>query len=102
MSRLTSTGACNVTEFADEAAVRRTHAVPYRPATSRVSLTPEKEDYMYGQNGVGAAIGTATGGAALAATGGTALGWIVLAAMLFVISGVAVFRLATRGKRVTA
>ncbi|EFL33658.1 predicted protein [Streptomyces viridochromogenes DSM 40736] len=57
---------------------------------------------MYGQNGVGAAIGTATGGAALAATGGTALGWIVLAAMLFVLGGVAVFRTATRGKRVTA
>jgi hypothetical protein len=57
---------------------------------------------MYGQNGVGAAIGTASGGAALAATGGTALGWIVLAAMLLVIGGVAVFRTATRGKRVTA
>ncbi|GAA2764129.1 ComC/BlpC family peptide pheromone/bacteriocin [Streptomyces sp. A244] len=57
---------------------------------------------MYGQNGVGAAIGTATGGAALAATGGTALGWIVLAAMLLVIGGVAAFRLASRGKRVTA
>ncbi|CAL9304462.1 hypothetical protein ABZ568_04525 [Streptomyces olindensis] len=57
---------------------------------------------MYGQNGVGAAIGTATGGAALAATGGTALGWIVLAAMLLVIGGVAVFRTATRGKRATA
>jgi hypothetical protein len=57
---------------------------------------------MYGQNGVGGVIGTATGGAALAATGGTALGWIVLGAMLLVLSGAAVFRLATRGKRVTA
>lgn len=57
---------------------------------------------MYGQNGAGAAIGTAAGGAALAATGGTALGWIVLAAMILVISGLAVFRLATRGKRVPA
>ncbi|MFJ7905248.1 hypothetical protein ACIQ6V_32990 [Streptomyces sp. NPDC096198] len=57
---------------------------------------------MYGQNGVGAAIGTATGGAALAATGGTGLGWIVLGAMLLVLSGVTVFRLATRSKRVTA
>ncbi|MEU2746638.1 hypothetical protein ABZ613_10095 [Streptomyces collinus] len=57
---------------------------------------------MYGQNGVGAAIGTATGGAALAATGGTALGWIVLAAMLLVIGGVAAFRMASRRKRVTA
>ncbi|MFE8962317.1 hypothetical protein [Streptomyces iakyrus] len=57
---------------------------------------------MYGQNGVGAAIGTATGGAALAATGGTALGWIVLAAMLLVIGGVAAFRLASRSQRVTA
>ncbi|MFF3511179.1 hypothetical protein [Streptomyces sp. NPDC002573] len=57
---------------------------------------------MYGHNGVGTAIGTATGGAVLAATGGTALGWIVLGAMLLVISGVAVFRLATRGKRATA
>ncbi|MEU1570112.1 hypothetical protein ABZ519_02885 [Streptomyces collinus] len=57
---------------------------------------------MYGQNGVGAAIGTATGGAALAATGGTALGWIVLAAMLLVIGGVGAFRMASRGKRVTA
>lgn len=57
---------------------------------------------MYGQNGVGAAIGSATGGAALAATGGTALGWIVLGAIVLVIGGVAVFRTATRGKRVTA
>ncbi|MFJ9731297.1 hypothetical protein ACIRUL_08060 [Streptomyces sp. NPDC101171] len=57
---------------------------------------------MYGQNGAGTAIGTAAGGAALAATGGTALGWIVLAAMLTVLSGVLVFRLATRGKRVAA
>ena len=57
---------------------------------------------MYGQNGVGAAIGTATGGAALAATGGTALGWIGLKPMLLVIGGAAAFRLATRGRRVTA
>ncbi|MER6075320.1 hypothetical protein ACFYZB_35520 [Streptomyces sp. NPDC001852] len=57
---------------------------------------------MYGHNGAGAAIGTAAGGAALAATGGTELGWIVLGAMLLVIGGAAVFRLATRGRRVSA
>ncbi|MER6572180.1 hypothetical protein ABT288_39905 [Streptomyces sp. NPDC001093] len=57
---------------------------------------------MYGHNGAGAAIGTAAGGAALAATGGTGLGWIVLGAMLLVIGGAAVFRLATRGRRVSA
>lgn len=54
---------------------------------------------MYGQNGAGAAIGSAAGGAALAATGGTALGWTVFAAFTLVLAGVAVFRLATRSKR---
>jgi hypothetical protein len=52
--------------------------------------------------GIGAGAAGVAGGAALAATGGTALGWIVLGAVLLVLGGVTVFRLATRGKRVTA
>ncbi len=54
---------------------------------------------MYGSNGVGAAVGSAAAGGALAATGGEPLGWIVFSTIMALLLGVTFYRIATRSQR---